>query len=78
MQIWAILNADDFGLSPGINREIIEAHRDGIVPSASLMAVRDAFEEAVTLADKHPGLSLGVQVTLIEEVLVLRPQRFHH
>ena len=41
------MNADDFGLSPGINRGIIEAHRDGIVTSASLMAVGDAFEEAV-------------------------------
>jgi chitin disaccharide deacetylase len=72
--IYAILNADDFGLSPGINRGIIEAHRDGIVTSASLMAVGDAFDEAVTLAREHPGLSLGVHLTLIEGVPVLPPQ----
>src|SRR5919106_482074 len=59
MQIYAILNADDFGLSPGINRGIIEAHRDGIVTSASLMAIGDAFEEAVALAHEYPRLSLG-------------------
>ena len=35
---YLIVNADDFGQSPGINRGIIEAHERGIVTSASLMA----------------------------------------
>ena len=32
-----IMNADDFGISPGVNAGIIEAHERGIVTSASLM-----------------------------------------
>jgi chitin disaccharide deacetylase len=73
MTIYAILNADDFGLSPGINRGIIEAHRRGILTSASLMVVGDAFEEAVALAHEHSSLSLGVHLTLVEGRPVLPP-----
>jgi chitin disaccharide deacetylase len=75
MQTCVILNADDFGLSPGINRGIIEAHRDGILTSSSLMAVGDAFEEAVALAHEHPDLSLGIHLTLVEGVPVLPPEK---
>jgi chitin disaccharide deacetylase len=75
MTVLAILNADDFGLSPGINRGIIAAHREGILTSASLMVVGDAFEEAVALAHAHPSLSLGVHLTLVEGVPVLPPQK---
>jgi chitin disaccharide deacetylase len=73
MQRFAIVNGDDFGLSPGINRGIIESYCDGILTSASLMVVGDAFEEAVTLAHEHHGLSLGVHLTLIEGVPILPP-----
>jgi chitin disaccharide deacetylase len=75
MKISAILNADDFGLSPGINRGIVEAYQGGILTSASLMAVGDAFDEAVTLAHEHPGLSLGVHLTLVEGKPVLPPEK---
>jgi chitin disaccharide deacetylase len=74
MAILAILNGDDFGLSPGINRGIIEAHREGILTSASLMVAGEAFEEAVALALEHPSLSLGVHLTLVEGIPVLPPQ----
>jgi len=73
MTVFAIVNGDDFGLSPGINRGIIKGFCDGILTSASLMVVGDAFEEAVTLANEHPGLSLGVHLTLVEGVPVLPP-----
>jgi hopanoid biosynthesis associated protein HpnK len=75
MTIYAILNADDFGLSPGINRGIIEAHSDGILTSASLMAAGDAFEEAVAFAHAFPSLSLGVHLTLVEGRSVLPPEK---
>jgi hopanoid biosynthesis associated protein HpnK len=75
MLIYVILNADDFGLSPGINRGIIEAYRDGIVTSASLMAVGDAFEEAVAFAHEYPSLSLGMHLTLVEGRPVLPPEK---
>jgi predicted glycoside hydrolase/deacetylase ChbG (UPF0249 family) len=55
-----IVNADDFGAWPGINRGIIEAHRDGILTSASLMVDRPAAREAADLATAHPRLSVGL------------------
>jgi predicted glycoside hydrolase/deacetylase ChbG (UPF0249 family) len=55
-----IVNADDFGLSPGINAGIIEAHERGIVTSASLMVRRAAAAEAAAYARDDGGLSLGL------------------
>jgi predicted glycoside hydrolase/deacetylase ChbG (UPF0249 family) len=75
MNTWAMLNPDDFGLSPGINRGIIEAHRDGIGTSASLMAVADAFEEAVAFTHEYPDLSFGMHLTLVEGSPVLPPEK---
>ncbi|MGB7555008.1 MAG: ChbG/HpnK family deacetylase, partial [Candidatus Korobacteraceae bacterium] len=45
-----IVNADDFGLTQGLNRAIVEAQEHGIVTSATLMANARAFEEAAGLA----------------------------
>ncbi len=59
-----ILNADDFGLTPGINEGIIEAHQKGLLTSATLMANGLAFEKAVYLAQTHPALDLGIHLTL--------------
>src|SRR5690606_38377434 len=61
-----IVNADDFGLSPGVNRGIVAAHRAGIVTSASIMVTGPAFAHAVALAREHPTLDLGVHLTLTE------------
>lgn len=72
---WLIVTGDDFGLSPGINRGILEAYRDGILTSASLMATGDAFDEAVALARAHPGLSVGIHLTLVEGAPVLPAER---
>jgi hopanoid biosynthesis associated protein HpnK len=69
-----IVNGDDFGLSPGINRGIIEAHRHGILTSASLMATGDAFDDAVALSRAHEGLSIGVHLTLAEGRPVCPPR----
>ena len=68
-----IVNADDFGLSPGINRGIIEAHRRGVLTSTSLMATGDAFDDAVALSRAHRRLSIGVHLTLIEGAPVRPP-----
>jgi chitin disaccharide deacetylase len=68
-----IVNADDFGLSPAINRGIIAAHRDGIVTSASIMVNGPAFDDAVALARDHPMLDLGVHLTLTELAPVSSP-----
>ena len=50
-----IVNADDFGLSAGVNRGIVEAHERGIVTSASLMVRRPAAREAADYARTHPA-----------------------
>ena len=61
-----IVNADDFGLSDGVNRGIIEAHERGIVTSASLMVLRPAAEAAAERGREHRRLSLGLHLDLGE------------
>ncbi len=61
---WLIVTGDDFGISRGINRGILQAHRDGIVTSTSLMVDRPACEEAAALARECQTLSLGLHLEL--------------
>jgi predicted glycoside hydrolase/deacetylase ChbG (UPF0249 family) len=61
-----IVNADDFGQSPGVNRGIVEGHQRGIVTSASLMVRWPAAKEAVRLARALPGLGVGLHLDLGE------------
>ena len=63
---YLIVNADDFGRSPGVNRGIIEAHERGIVTSASLMVRWPAAAEAVAFSREHRNLSLGLHFDLGE------------
>jgi chitin disaccharide deacetylase len=65
---YLIVNADDFGLSAGVNRGIIMAHQRGIVTSASLMVRYPAAPAAVRIARDCPALSLGLHVDLCEWV----------
>lgn len=55
-----IVNADDFGLTEGVTRGIVEAHVRGIVTSTSLMVDAAAATHAVGLSREHPGLSIGL------------------
>jgi hopanoid biosynthesis associated protein HpnK len=61
-----IVNADDFGLTSGVNRAIVEAHQRGVVTSSTLMANGVAFAEAVQLAKGAPRLSVGCHIVLID------------
>lgn len=63
-----IVNADDFGLSTGINRGIIDAHEHGVVTSASLMVRKPAAREAAAYCRHQPRLSAGLHVDLGESV----------
>jgi chitin disaccharide deacetylase len=63
---YLIVNADDFGLSSGVNRGIIKAHEHGIVTSASLMVRWPTAPEAAAYSQEHPDLSLGLHVDLGE------------
>ncbi|MGB7282412.1 MAG: ChbG/HpnK family deacetylase [Candidatus Acidiferrum sp.] len=59
-----IVNADDLGWTEGVNRGIAEAHRNGIVTSASLLANGAAFGSGVEIARTTPGLGVGVHLNL--------------
>lgn len=61
-----IINADDFGLTSGVNRSIIESHQHGVLTSATLMAAARASEEAARLALQHPKLGVGCHVVLVD------------
>jgi len=63
-----IVNADDFGLTAGVNRAIVEGNRQGIVTSATLMTNAQASEAAIDLARAQPGLKTGCHVVLIDGV----------
>lgn len=61
-----IVNADDFGLCPGVNRAIVEAHRDGIVTRASLMVRWPGAPEAAEMGRANPRLGVGLHLDLGE------------
>lgn len=61
-----IINADDFGLTSGVNRAVAEANRSGVLTSATLMANARAFDEAAGLAQALPALKTGCHVVLID------------
>ena len=57
--------ADDLGLTPGINRGIASAFRDGILTSASLLTNTRHFDDTVALARSLTGLKIGIHLTLV-------------
>ena len=61
-----IVNADDFGLSAGINRGIIAAHEHGVVTSASLMVRGDAIVDAASYANTREDFDAGLHIDLGE------------
>ncbi len=70
-----IVNADDFGLTTGVNQAIAEAHTSGIVTSTTLMANGRAFRDAVTVAHANPTLSVGCHVVLVDGFPLSRPEQ---
>ncbi|MCI0355171.1 MAG: ChbG/HpnK family deacetylase, partial [Acidobacteria bacterium] len=69
-----IINADDLGLTPGVNRAVLEAHQRGVVTSATLMANSAAFDDAVRQVQQAPGLSVGCHVLLVDGEPLLEPR----
>jgi hopanoid biosynthesis associated protein HpnK len=65
-----IVNADDFGLTEQVSRGILDAHREGIVTSTTLMANGGAFDAAVSMARREYHLAIGVHLNLTEGVPV--------
>lgn len=59
-----IFNADDFGLTPGVNLGTVEACLSGVVRSATLMVGMGAEKHAIDLANMTPLLKVGVHLRL--------------
>jgi predicted glycoside hydrolase/deacetylase ChbG (UPF0249 family) len=61
-----VINADDFGFAPGVNRGIVEAHEAGTLSSTSMMVTTPAFGEAAELARaRAPRLGIGLHLNLV-------------
>ncbi len=61
-----VVNADDLGLTEGVNRGILEAHLRGILTSATLLANGAEFASGVALAREAPKLGVGVHLNLTD------------
>src|SRR5262245_1817874 len=70
-----IVNADDFGLTRGVNDGIARAFRSGIVTSATIMANGKAFDHAVEHARANRGLGVGCHLALVGGSPVSLPAR---
>jgi len=68
-----IVNADDFGIAPGVNRAILELHAAEVLTSATLMAQAPATEEAVRMALAMPSLGVGCHIVLVDGTPVSDP-----
>ena len=66
-----IVNADDFGLTAGVNRAVLELHQAGALGSATLMARAAGTEEALGLVRANPSLGVGCHVVLADGEPVL-------
>lgn len=61
-----VINADDLGFAPGVNRGILEAHDAGTLSSASMMVNTPAFAEAIALVGaRRPRLGVGLHLNLV-------------
>ena len=68
------MNADDFGLTSGVNRAIVELHQAGVLTSTTLMARAAATDEAIALARANPSLGVGCHIVLVDGEPVLPPR----
>ena len=60
-----IVNADDYGRTPGVNAGILEAHAAGLVTSATVMVLEPSAARGIReAAERGRDLSLGVHFTL--------------
>jgi hopanoid biosynthesis associated protein HpnK len=66
-----IINADDFGLTAGVNRGILEAGQSGVVSSATLMSSGRAFTDAVQFSKSIPKLSVGCHIVLTDGLPIM-------
>jgi len=66
-----IITSDDFGLSKGVNKAVEKAWQEGLLTCASIMPGGTAFDDAVAIARRNPGLQVGLHLTLVQGQSVL-------
>ena len=74
MALKRIFNADDFGISKGVNAAIEKAHKEGILNSASLMVNQKYAPEAIEKARQMPDLEMGLHINLTNEEPAANPK----
>jgi hopanoid biosynthesis associated protein HpnK len=70
-----IINADDFGLTAGVNRGILEGHEKGVVSSTTVMACGQRFRDAAELPQCAPRLSVGCHLVFVDGNSILPPSQ---
>jgi hopanoid biosynthesis associated protein HpnK len=70
-----VVNADDLGLTAGVNDGIFDAHDHGILTSASVFASAPATSDAIRRARSRPSLGVGVHLALVDGAPTLPPSR---
>lgn len=70
-----IINADDFGLTPGVSRAILRAHREGIVSSTTFMVNFPWAPEVAPLLGEAPALGVGIHLNITTGAPVLPPEQ---
>jgi predicted glycoside hydrolase/deacetylase ChbG (UPF0249 family) len=68
-----VVNADDLGLTPGVNSGIFDAHDRGILTSASIFAHAPATADALRRVWARPSLGVGVHLALVDGIPMLPP-----
>ena len=71
-----IITSDDFGLSVGVNRAVEKGWQEGVLTCASIMPGGAAFEDALAVARRNPGLQVGLHLTLVQGEGFSRRNRF--
>lgn len=61
-----VITSDDFGLSPGVNAAVEKGWNEGLLTCASIMPGGAAFDDAVAVARRNPGLQVGLHLTLVQ------------
>ena len=67
-----ILNCDDLGMYPAINRGIVEAVTRGMATTCSLMTPCPGASQAIELLRRHPEMPFGIHLTVVCDLPALR------
>lgn len=70
-----VVTADDLGLTEGVTRGILEAHRRGIVRSTSLLVTYPTSESAAAAGLAERDLEVGLHLDLVGGTPVSDPSR---